>query len=228
MTPGFRILLFFQLVTSMAISQVFNSLGFQSGPAYSMQSWNMKHSGEKLERGYRTGFYGAGTVDFLNSDYFNITSDIGYCEKGFSEKVEFQSASSLITYEDKMLVSYWFLNNSFKVKYKIKKWLPFAQLGFLVDYLTSYEMNYDPRYFHQWIAGLTAGAGIEFKTGRMGIYCMGQYLSDLTSCAEIQPVYDAGGVLSYSGIEITNKAYVMSLGVRYYMKKKDRSELIGK
>jgi hypothetical protein len=138
MTSGFRIVLFFQLINSVAFSQVFNSFGFHSGPAFATQTWHWKPTGEKAERGYRTGFYGAGTIDFLNSDIFNITSDIGYCEKGFSEKMEFQSGSSAITYEDKMLVSFWFLNNSFKMKYKIKKWIPFVQMGIRVDWLTSY------------------------------------------------------------------------------------------
>lgn len=224
-TAASTLLLFCTLSTAPALGQVVNSFGLQFGLSRANQTWHYKSFNNTHEMGYRNGLYGAATIDFLNTRYFHITTELGYCEKGFAEKIDtFSAEGSTGHYVIESNVNYLFLNNAVKLKYQAGGFIPFVQLGIRVDRQWSYDTFFlDAKEFRPWIYGLTAAAGFEYKISRVGIFGMLQYLYDLRKMMDTSPVYDIAGNQLSVGMDIRNRAYVANLGVRYYLSHKVQS-----
>jgi len=103
----------------------------------------------------------------------------------------------------------------FKVKYQTIHWTPYALLGIRMDYQLSYQSDFYLQAidsnFKKTIFGLTSGAGIEYKIKNVGINMEFQYHYDLTK------LMDTPSSTTNTGGTINNNAYIISIGIKYYL-----------
>jgi hypothetical protein len=209
------------LINTLANGQTIQSIGLKNGLSIATQTWQYESIAKTLEQEYRQGLYSAFTLDFLQSKYFNITTDIGYCQKGAKDKTLNTSAANpegdgTYKYLDTKF-NYFMFSPLFKAKYQINHWTSYALIGFRLDYQLSYQSDFNlkiiDKEFNKTIWGLTSGAGLEYKLKKIGINTEFQYQSDLTKLMNTKP--SATNV----GLEINNQAFIICLGVRYYLQK---------
>jgi len=204
-----------------ANGQIINSVGIKTGLSVANQTWYYKSINMTLKKDYKLGLYSAMTVDFLKSKYFNITTDIGYCSKGNTEKVP--NTSGFIPQGDGTYTTYNTMFNYFsfspllKIKYAIAHFIPYVLLGLRWDYQLSYKSDFNytqiENDFYKSIYGLTCGTGIEYKIKNIGINSEFQYQYDITK------LMDTPASPTNTGLEINNKAFIISIGLKYYFHK---------
>jgi hypothetical protein len=200
-----------------AKGQVFNSFGVKLGASIANQTWQYKSIDEELDTENRTGFYSALTVDFFNSKYLNLTTDIAYCQKGHT--IEVQNTTIDMPEGDGTYKTmdtrfdYIVLNPMLKVKYEANHFIPYALLGIRMDSQLSYKSDFDLQEIDGDIKkslwGLNCGIGVEYKLNKFGVFIESQYLPDFSK------VIDMPATTNNTGLEVTNKAFVVSLGLKY-------------
>ncbi len=218
------LLLFTLTTTSLVNAQVLKSIGFKGGVSVANQSWHYKAINTPSNKDNLIGLYGAATFEFLKSKYFSLTTDLGYCAKGSSEKIPTTTNDMPEgdgTYKNyNTNFDYFFFSPILKIRYEINRFAPYALLGLRMDYQLSYKS--DIKYekieddFHKMIWGSNFGAGMEYRIKKCGVYCEGQYQYDFSK------VLDTPSSATNTGIEIQNNALVVCLGLRYYLMKKEK------
>lgn len=202
--------------------QVIQSIGIKSGLCISNQEWHIKSLNKTLETENRTGFYSAVTLDFFKSKYFNFTTDIGYIQKGSQKKIPYTTVSmpegdgTYVTNQTQF--NYFILSPIFKIKYETKHIIPYAILGGKLDYQLSYQsdmnLQYNDRNLNKAIWGLTSGAGVAYRIKSMGINAEFQHYYDFTK------LIDTPSTPTNAGLSILNRAYIINLGIQYYLHKR--------
>lgn len=204
----------FLLLSSIFYGQTVQSVGIKGGLSVANQTWFYKSINLTLKKDYRHGSYSALTLDFIKSKYFNITTDIGYCQKGCTEKIETTSVNNpegmgvYKIYNTKF--NYFTFSPLLKAKYTTTHFIPYIIFGGRIDYQLSYQSDLNLKLFennfHKIIWGLSAGTGMEFKIKNIGIITEFQYLYDLTK------LMDTPSSTNNTGLKINNKAYIISIG----------------
>lgn len=210
------------LLVIQAKSQYVSSIGIKGGMSIANQTWHeIGYFDRTIVKEYRHGLYAAATVDLYKSKYFNLTTDIGYCQKGSKDSIYVPPLGEMpIPGHYEIFITkfnYFLFNPMLKVKYETKHWIPYILLGLRCDYQLSNKTDFLiddlSRNFQRTIWGVTAGAGIEYKISRIGINTELQYHHDFT-----QITYSSMFLFN-SFYDIKNKAYIVSLGVKYYLHK---------
>jgi hypothetical protein len=199
------LVLFFTLATTSLVSgQVFKSIGIKGGASIANQTWHLKSDDKTLDTDNRNGFYGAATLEFLKSKYLSLITDFGYCAKGSTQKI----LNTTIDMPEG--------DGTYKTYDTKFNYFPYALLGLRLDYQLSYksDFNYEPieNDFYKTIWGANFGAGVEYKIKQLGIFLEGQYQYDFTK------LMDSPSSATNSGIEVNNKASVICIGLKYYLK----------
>ena len=209
------------LTITLVSGQVVQSFGIKNGLSITNQTWFFKSINLTLEKDYRQGFYSVATLDFLQSKYFNITTDIGYYQNGSKEKIANTTVNmpegdgTYKIYNTKF--NYFIFSPQLKLKYQTTHWTPYALLGFRLDYQLSYYSDFNLQAidsnFHKIIMGLTSGAGLEYKIKNIGMNLEFQYYHDFTK------LIDTPSSPNNTGLLITNKIFIVSIGLKYYLHK---------
>ena len=215
---------FSALTITLANGQVLQSVGIQSGVSIANQTWKTAKWTWKM--GYRYGPYSTIALDIIKSRYFNITTDVGYCQKGNAEKIEIttlnmpEGTGRDTIFDTKFSYFTWSL--LLKIKYTTTHLVPYAVFGPRMDYQLSCRSDFDlqTHNFHNTIWGLTSGVGVEYKIKNIGINTEFNYHYDLTN------VMDTRDPVTGWGIEITNKAFIVSFGIKYYLHKTGNKKTI--
>lgn len=215
------ITIFSLLTVTLVSGQVIQSFGIKSGLSIANQTWYYKSLNLTLKKHYRQGFYSVVTLDFLQSKYFNITTDIGYCQKGNREKIANTTVNmpegdgTYKNYDTKF--NYFTFSPLLKVKYQTTHWTPYALMGFRLDYQLSYQSDFYLQAidsnFHKTIFGLSSGAGLEYKIKNVGINTEFQYHYDLTK------LMDTPSSATNAGLAINNKTFIINIGLKYYLQR---------
>ncbi len=200
-------------------SQNTNSIGIKSGLTFATQDWKYNYN-IKQDIRYKTGLFEALTFDFFNGKHFSLITDLSYTQKGFKEIVLLVNPNN-----PEVILGYSTINTRFdfitlspmlKFRMDYKSFSPYIIVGPRVDYYISYNSVIDfsaiVNKFNNPVFGLTTGIGVEYKKNKIGIIIEGQYLSDFTY---LYQMINLNSILT----SIENKAYVLTLGVRYYFKK---------
>jgi len=215
------VLLFTLLTSTFVNGQILNSYGFKGGVSIANQTHYYKSPENKLVHDFRIGFYGTATVEFLHSKYFNFTTDIGFCTKGYKQDIlnttvyRPEGDGTYKTHHTKF--NYFTFSPMLKVKYETTNFVPYVLLGFRMDQQLSYKSDFNlesiDKNMRKTIWGANLGVGAEYKTKQLGIFLEGQYQHDFTKVMDIPPSANS------AGLTINNKAFVFSLGMRYYLNK---------
>jgi len=213
------------LTFTFVSGQIVQSIGIHSGLSYTNQVYYFKDSHGSLKKDQRQGFYNGITLDFLKKKYFNITTDLGYCQKGSTENISIQNTTipeGWGTVRADSRFDYLTFNTLLKIKAPPIPVAPYALAGFRLDYLLSYktDLKYPPNEndFHKTIFGLTFGAGLEYKIKHIGINMEFHYHYDLTKLTNTPTSPTSPGVT------ITNKANIIMVGIKYYLHKKEETK----
>jgi len=171
----------FILVTAGCYSQTLNLRG---GPTFSSLNWeNSLVTNNQFDKNY-TGFDVMLGYDYLDFRYFDLSTNLGFIQKGGSATVLFINGTGPEEgglHNATIKLNYLTVNTIFEAKLPINDFIvPFIHAGPRLDYLVGYN---DPssllHYFeeldqlHKYIYGLVAGGGIDFKLKRfkLGIMC---------------------------------------------------------
>jgi hypothetical protein len=209
---------FFLLTFNFLSGQVLQSIGIRNGVSISNQDWLLKSSNIQLPTDPYYGVYTGLTMDFLQSKYFNITTDIGYVRKGHIQKFE-NSTEDMPegdgTYSNRG-TAFDFLTFSplLRVKYEMKQWTPYALFGFRLDYMLSYTSDLNlqdiENDFNKTIWGWTSGIGLEYRVRTFG------YTIEVQNHQDFSKLLEKPSSVTSDGLSIFNRAWIMSFGVKYY------------
>lgn len=209
-------LLFIALLSmQLAFGQV---LHVQFGPTISNLEWsveNIRRIGPDEHLTGRSAFIG---LDYLNSRYFNLSTNIGYLQKGDRSEIAYlqEGGETLEFPMMKALFEYFSANTLAEVKLPIRhRFIPYISFGPRMDYLYSYskdfsfieEMNELPRYSY----GMNVGGGIKLNFRRLQIGARSDYYLNVRKMADwLSNSNDPGW--------IDDQTYLVNLTVGYKLR----------
>jgi hypothetical protein len=115
-----------------------------------------------------TGFTGTVGVDYLETKWGFLSSNIGFVQKGRKDKVTYTDALGNNTWVGtfKSKFNYVTFNTTMNFKLSQSSLVPFFSIGPRVDYLLNQSHFYDPGNI-KFAYGLNGGFGIIKRTGKM-------------------------------------------------------------
>lgn len=209
------LLLFIALLSlQLSFGQVIH---LQLGPTVSNLEWsieNIRRIGtDKSLRG-KSAFIG---LDYLNSPHFNLSTNVGYVQKGDRSDIAYIKGEGdiLVFPAMKALFEYVSFNTLAEIKLPIgKQFIPYISFGPRVDYLFSYtkdfsfieEINQMPRYAY----GANAGGGIKLDFRRLQVGIRSDYYLNLSKMAN----WGSNNDTSW----IDDTTYLVSLTIGYKLR----------
>lgn len=156
------IIVLLAIIGLQANCQVINDINLSSGISISKIDWSDKMY-DKAIIGYSTSF----VVGYLEHNYWEINSKIGFYQIGGKDKIDFTDESGNIISKatSRFYFNYFNFNTTFKVKYRFDKFEPYLCFGPRIDWLASSTMSYK-----------SSGSGYDFKDFNYGLDCKGGVL----------------------------------------------------
>jgi hypothetical protein len=197
------------LLFSQVNSQIIKSIGINGGVSIANQDFY------ESNLDYRLGLYTSLSLEFLKSKHFNIVTEIAYAAKGSQQEIILTTIDQpegigKKTYDTKF--SYLEFSPLMKAHYEKDHVALFVLLGPRMDVQIYQKSDFNFKEpadeYNKFIFGLTAGAGLEVKLKQFGIKVESQYHHDFTDV-----LYS-----DKSGLFIRNRAFIISLGLKYYLK----------
>ncbi len=202
------------LLTSLTYGQI---IKIQGGISSSTIDWGyFDPSYENSLLGYSV-FAG---IDYLDKQYFNLSSNVGFVRKG--GKVEVLIVDDFGEYNgeiktEKPTLDYLSLNTLFELKYNIKEIIsPFISFGPRFDYLVKNSLFFDNLEenieLKSLSIGMLLGGGIKHDLSKfqLGIRC--DYYLNFNNIADWK-VWTSNGTR-----EITNNTITVNLTIGYKLK----------
>ena len=163
----------------------------QLGPTISNLEWsveNIRRLGQDKTLMGRSAFIG---LDYLNSRYFNLSTNIGYLQKGDRSDIAYIKEDGEILLFPRMtaLFEYFSVNTLCEIKLPIRHQLiPYISLGPRMDYMISYpqdfsfieEMDELPQYTY----GANVGGGVKLDFRRLQVGIRSDYYLNLSKMAD--------------------------------------------
>jgi len=155
-----RAIIFLLVIIGLqANCQIINDINLSSGISISKIDWNDKIYNKAI-LGYSTSF----TVGYLEHDYWEINSKIGFYQIGGKDKIDFADESGNIIGNgtSRFYFNYFNFNTTFKVKYRINKIEPYFCFGPRIDWLSSSTYSSNLNSFKDFNYGLDIKGGVSF------------------------------------------------------------------
>jgi hypothetical protein len=165
------------------------TLNLQVGPSFSKLFFKLSWGDRCFLDSNVTGFNSTMGIDYWDHKYFNLSSNVGFVQKGGKDCYSYYSpAGELDSIKPfRVRLNYLTLNTSFVLKIPIKDaFSPFIFAGPRIDYLISYEdrasviehiinsIDFDNLYF-----GLLTGAGVSYKIDKFTLGLVFNYYVNL-------------------------------------------------
>ncbi len=165
-----RTIIFLLVIIGLqANCQVINDINLSSGISISKIDWNVLDNilYDKAILGYSTGF----AIGYLEHNYWEINSKIGFYQIGGKEKTEYADlyGNKYGSSTTRFYFNYFNFNTTFKVKYRINKFEPYLCIGPRIDWLASSTMSYKS-------SDSDSDSGSDFKDFNYGLDCKGGVL----------------------------------------------------
>ena len=194
------LIIFFGLIVTCCYGQTIN---VRIGPSFSNLNWDNSASGDEVFNKSIVGVDVLLGIDYLDFKYFNLSSNLGYIQKGGSGTIvvtAIHNPEEITTTDVKTKLNFITANTIFEAKVPIIKFItPFIHTGPRLDYLLSYDENVnllkgfdDLKKLNKFIYGLIVGAGIDFKISKFKLGVAFDYywnfnkLVDFTSSSGFQ------------------------------------------
>jgi len=204
------------LITGNIFSQ---TLKIQTGTSLSKLDWQINTIGFEYLNETLVGFSIFGGIEYLNKDYFNLSTNIGYLVKGGKDEYDFVNLTSeiLMRKEKKVKLNYITLNTLLDFKYPINdKIIPFVSIGPRIDYLLSYSDVLDKldeiNELDKLSFGLSVGAGVRYQLSKVRFGIRTDYYVNFNEIAEWPS--QSGNL----GGKISDKTLLINLSIGYVLK----------
>ena len=209
------LLLIGTLITILAQGQV---LKFQGGTSISKLDWEL--TGVNIGPIYEeslTGYYITAGLDYLETDFIYISSNIGMVRKGGKGEFQLTDQFGNLTGQgivEKPSLDFLTINSLINVKYPLNETIsPFISIGPRFDYLVNSSDHFkdldEMDGLNTYTIGLSFGGGVNYELSDLQFGLRGDYLMELTKVGEWS--FESTGV---SG-EIGLSSIVISLTVGY-------------
>jgi hypothetical protein len=201
-------LLFFLLLIIVSTSNG-QTIFLRFGPSFSILTWKSSANESKPIPKFNIGLDAMAGVNYLNFKYFNLSSAIGYIQKGGSETITKDNYEFFTTKTTQFTsrLNFFTLNTTFNFKIPIKGFVePNIFAGPRIDYLFSYNkdaiFNQLSYYkLNKVIYGILCGGGINFNIKRFQLGLVLDYylnINKLVDCHMISSIgYDSGTIKIY-------------------------------
>ena len=187
------------------IAQVPKSITVKPGIVLAKQKWESVDNTYTEDNKYLEGMYVGVNLEFFQHKYFSMLAEGGFtmktCNKYYSNKS----------------LDYVYLAPMFKARLEFGSFIPYIYFGPRVDFLVtkSFELVMPFEYLSKVIFGLTYGIGLEYRFMPFAVVIGFHHQYDFTNAYEVE-----GTVASQKSFKYN--AYVISLGMKVYFKKRDR------
>lgn len=215
---GKKLLLLFiaLLYIQVSFGQVFR---LQAGPTISNLEWsieNIRRIGTDRSLTGKSVFIG---LDYLNSKYFNLSTNIGYLQKGDRSDIAYTNDNDevLVFPGMKAVFDYFSFNTLAEIKLPLgNRIIPYISMGPRIDYLHSYSKDFSfieevdelPRYAY----GVNLGGGFKVDFRRWQIGVRSDYYLNVRKLADWVSDIDDSGWLD-------DKTYLVNFTVGYKLRK---------
>jgi len=186
------------------------TLKIQAGTSISKLDWELDKI--NLKPPYKETLVGLSIfagIDYLDRKYFNLSSNIGFLNRGGKGEIPITDSTGTLTDQfviSKPTLNYLSINTVISLKYPIKESLfPFFNIGPRVDILTSYSEHFDGikdiNELNMVSFGLVTGVGLKyyFSKFHLGLCC--DYYLDFNKVA-VWPIRNgiSGGQINVNTI----------------------------
>ena len=204
-------------------SQVIRNVEIESGISLSKQTWTYKSIDHTLKKDNRIGLNLSVKLEWFNYDYLTLITDMGYIQKGCKEEIMMTTPDNpesgpLKTFDTRF--DYFYFSPQLKIRKEFNRIIPYIYAGPRIDYQLSYNSDFDlsniETDFEKIILGVNYGIGIEYSLKGIGINFRFTNFYDFTDIMNTEPAQN------YSGMIIKNNAFTFNLGIKYYLKQKDK------
>jgi len=175
-----KTLLLLLLLIFLGTSVYGQTIYLKIGPSFSKLTWNNTMIDENPFQKGIVGYNAIVGINYLNFKYFNISSNLGFIQKGGNQTITYTDdlGDSIGTGEEIERLNFITINTTINFKILIKDFVePYIFVGPRLDYLLSYKENIvfleqfdDVGKLNKFIYGLSLGCGITFnvKKFRLG------------------------------------------------------------
>jgi hypothetical protein len=177
----------------------------------SSSNLNWKVNGYKLDNSRLAGMSFYAGMDYLENHNFNLSSNIGYIQKGASSILFITDGAGNFLYVEnaRQTFNYISLNTIFEYYiYHTKELRVFVGAGPRVDYLASVGKRLKKSDFNDISYGLIAGAGLKYDQRRYTIGFRADYLPNFSK------------IYSHSNSSVTDKTYLINVTAGFKLHKK--------
>ncbi|MCX6303513.1 MAG: outer membrane beta-barrel protein [Bacteroidetes bacterium] len=206
----------FSLVVFCGFSQTLN---LRFGASVSNLNWVNSASVDQVFNKNNIGFDLLLGLDYLDHTYFNLSTNLGYVQKGGAGSLlntSFQSPEGFTETDVSTKLNYVTVNTLFEVKVPVKNLVvPFIHVGPRVDYLVSYTQSYNlfehftlDDQLHKTIYGVIGGAGIDFRIKRFKVGVVFDYYWNFNKLVDYTNDFD-----NYN--QVYDRTFTLNLQVGY-------------
>lgn len=211
----------FLLLTAGLLSFEFfygQTIHLQGGMSVSKLDWVVEYNNVPTLSFFNTEVTGVNIyagVDYLNSKYFNLSSNIGYIQKGGKEdNISFTDGSGNVLYSGSVTtrIDYISANTLAELKYPVAKTIvPFISAGPRVDYLVNYDKDFWGSAIRQTSYGLLLGGGVKYVFDRIELGIRTDFYLNFIKVLNNRP--DA-----YTYAHVSDKTYTVNVSIGYRLK----------
>jgi hypothetical protein len=183
------------LLIGLTIAVLLNAqtINIQGGTSFSKLDWELKGINvDPFLTETLIGYSFFAGLDYLDKQYFNLSSNIGMIRKGGKGEVELTNINGDLTDETvtvKPNLDYFSINTTFDLKYRIKEAVsPFISIGPRLDYLVSSSKMFDDLKdmdeLNNVAIGLILGGGLKYDYSNLQFGLRADYYIDFTKVAD--------------------------------------------
>ncbi|NJN25986.1 MAG: PorT family protein [Cyclobacteriaceae bacterium] len=166
------------------------TIKIQGGTSISKLDWQLK--GLSLYNKTLIGYSIFAGLDYLDKQYFNLSTNIGIIRKGGKDEIVLTDQFGELTRQintEKPTLDYLSINTMIDLKYRIKETVsPFISLGPRFDYLVGRSKHFDSLEeideLKSTSIGLILGGGLKYDISNLQFGLRADYYLDFTKVAD--------------------------------------------
>jgi hypothetical protein len=206
----------FLLNAGYSYSQIIN---IQGGASFSKLDWKLGDNTEIFKNSL-TGYSAFVGIDYMNSKFFNLSSNLGMIRKGGRDKIVYVSDIGVEPGINDNIASldYVSINTTVEMKMPIQdKIIPFLSIGPRLDFLVLSNNIFDEVKkidgFKKVSFGLLLGAGLKYDLSQWQIGVRADY------CLNFTKIADWPAQSNYLGLNINDQTILLNLTIGYKLSK---------
>jgi len=203
-------------------SQIIDQFGIRTGGSISQINWNYSNFFiDKIDFQKRIGFSFQAYADLLDKKYLNITTGLGYIEKGGVLNVTLVNEYGDPIGKSKRVskINYLTYNIQLKGKYTLKKIVSYISIGPRIDFTIKYDNIFqeihDYDKLNEIIYGFVYSIGTGYELKKIMIFM------DFSKNINLNKIANFTNSTSNIGVNVNDDTMILSIGVSIKINKDD-------